>query len=211
MDRQLKAAKEAVSKLTVHAAPEEETKNNSEEQPSCPAQPESQQAAPDAAPVGRPIVPVGKPHAKSSKNRANVRLEFNAGLRQHVGLRYANLSIESINRGTTRFAWRKNGWCGAHSAFIRCDVTLISANMSAMRHSRTQQHVQRSQPRLWEELQREILHCRQLHFLKYSVRQSNNRSGLAYDLAIDIWTRYHVQDAVYGRWSFVIMCARIDE
>ena len=205
VERQLKAAKEAVSKLSVDAAPEEETKNSSEERPetqqadplsvdaapeeetknSSEERPETQQVDPLATPVGKPIVPVGKPHSKSSKNRANVRLEFNAGLRQNVGLRYANLSVESINRGTNRFAWRKNGWCAAHSAFVRCDVTMIAANISAMRHSRTQQHVQRTQPELWRALREEIYHCRHLVFLKYLVRQRANRTGLAYDLAID--------------------------
>ena len=51
---------------------------------------------------GKPVVADDSSHAWSSLTRLNTRLEFNSGFRVGIPKRWANLSVESINRNTTR-------------------------------------------------------------------------------------------------------------
>ena len=57
----------------------------------------------DAPPKGQPVVRRNiKTHAKSSKNVDNIRLMWNSGLSRGFRKRYANLSVENINKLTNR-------------------------------------------------------------------------------------------------------------
>lgn len=51
---------------------------------------------------GKPVVAPESSHAWSSLTRLNTRLEFNSGFRVGIPKRWANLSVESINRNTNR-------------------------------------------------------------------------------------------------------------
>lgn len=143
---------------------------------------ESEQTDPSQAARGEPIVRAKNRHASSSRNRKNVRLEFNAGLRKHVGLRYANLSVESVNRGINRFRWKQKGWCGSATVFVRCDLALLAGNMAAAQNRKTRIHLRATQPRVLETIDLQLRKCRDLCNLRVSLCMDDARTGLAMDL-----------------------------
>ncbi len=140
---------------------------------------------PSQAARGEPIVRAKNRHAKSSRSRKNVRLEFNAGLRKHVGLRYANLSVEYVNRGINRFKWKQKGWCGSATVFVRCALALLAGNMAAAQNRKTRIHLRATQPKLLKTIDLQLRNCRNLCDLRASLCMDDARTGLAMDLRLD--------------------------
>lgn len=95
--------KEAV-KVTQGASQDASATEDEEKEVATPQEREKQMKS---ARPGKPVVQRNRKHAKSSKHRANIRLMFNSGTNRQVRRRYANLSIENINRNTNRYVESK--------------------------------------------------------------------------------------------------------
>lgn len=149
-------------------------------------------------------------HARSSKHRDNIRMMWNSGLSKGFRKRYANLSVEFINRGTnrsvslsrkicertngvlvcTRFMWKRSGWCGPGTMFIRNTLTVLKANMNAMGTGDVRRALRETQPRLTKELARILDGCKKLSNLRRLLLDSTVRTELVprLEIAKEEWT-----------------------
>ena len=171
------------------------------------ATPQERQKQLKSARLGKPVVQRNRKHAKSSKHRANIRLMFNSGTNRRVRKRYANLSIENINRNTNRyvesniftstfsrqhfhtnnfrFGWRLGGWCGTGTAFIRCAITFLSANMTALVERTTLARLALTQPDVLRDMQDTIADCNNLReFQRWAFSETRGDDGLVMSLVM---------------------------
>ena len=95
----------------------ESTTNERQDEDSTQREEDTKEAESDREiPRGPPVVPFACKHAASSLHRHNVHREYNGGCFVGEQKRWANMSIESINRNTNRYRFSQNGAYGNFKA-----------------------------------------------------------------------------------------------
>lgn len=182
-----KAAALAARQMSAVPESAEETKesttNERQDEDSTQREEDTKEAESDREiPRGPPVVPFASKHAASSLHRHNVHREYNGGCFVGEQKRWANMSIESINRNTNRYRFSQNGAYGVAGMFVRNAIIHITSNFKALDDYRVLTKLHNEQPEVLHELQSALRDCRELHDLQRELAKVGHNNTLCIDL-----------------------------